>query len=196
MQIRRHRCLYTYCQMQLIHILCRNISSLGLRSSMHSRYIASLRYTDASLGKLQSQLQAMGLASRTLFVISGDHGEAFGAAGGHHANNFLHKNHVYEENIGSFLLLHGPALQSKMRSALEYRISNRVSRVIDVFPTVSCFISGDFSREPKMLFRSVEAATNTSSPMVPFSPVKILCQKLVSTSGIFHHMGHPEWGLI
>ena len=143
------------------------------RANSRFRYNRALRYTDMALGQMRSRLDAMGLtSSRVLFVISGDHGEAFGTPAGHHANNFLHKNHVFEENIRSFVLLHGPALQRSAKratkgetvapAAAEYRISHRVSRVIDVFPTITSFISGDFSLDPKMLSHHQDEAVTAA----------------------------------
>ena len=165
------------------------------------RYKRALRYTDMALGRMRSRLDAMGLASHTLFIITGDHGEAFGSSAGHHSNNFLHKNHIFEENIRSFLLLYGPALRKQTKNSAtpeEYKISRRVSRVIDVFPTVASFVSGNFSRSVQMLRQAADKAQSVSSTASSFSPGQnLLSQDWSLRLAFFHRMGNPpEWGIL
>jgi phosphoglycerol transferase MdoB-like AlkP superfamily enzyme len=90
------------------------------------RYHNALHYADEALGQLLDGLRARGLEQNTLFVILGDHGEAFGE----HAGNFGHTLAIYEENVRVPLLIAAPGV---IRSQL--RIS-RTAGLVDTAPTV------------------------------------------------------------
>ncbi len=59
------------------------------------RYSSALRYGDASLQALADGLERRGRLRDTIWVIFGDHGEAFGQ----HAGNFGHTFFLYDENV-------------------------------------------------------------------------------------------------
>lgn len=90
------------------------------------RYHNALHYADEALGQLLDGLRARGLEENTLFLILGDHGEAFGEHGG----NFGHTLAVYEENVRVPFLIAAPGV---IRSQL--RIS-RTASLVDTAPTV------------------------------------------------------------
>ena len=52
-------------------------------------------------------LKEQGLLERTILVIVGDHGQAFGQ---HHPNNFMHYRYSYNENLETPAILYQPAL--------------------------------------------------------------------------------------
>jgi arylsulfatase A-like enzyme len=90
------------------------------------RYRNALHYADAALGQLLDGLRSRGLDRRTLFVITGDHGEAFGQ----HEGNYGHTLFLYEENVRVPYVIAAPGLT---------QAPDRVSRVIsliDTAPTV------------------------------------------------------------
>ncbi len=90
------------------------------------RYLNALHYADASLGELIRGLQTRSLAQNTLFVIFGDHGEAFGQ----HEGNYGHSLFLYEENIHVPYLIIAPGLaQEQVRVA-------RPTSLIDTTPTI------------------------------------------------------------
>jgi arylsulfatase A-like enzyme len=89
------------------------------------RYRNSLRYADDSLAVLLDGLRRRGLEGDTLFVICGDHGEAFGQ----HEGNFGHTLFIYEENVRVPLLVAAPGLIEEARI-------RRVASLVDVAPTV------------------------------------------------------------
>src|SRR5262249_29401306 len=68
------------------------------------RYRNALHYADEALGQLIDGLRSRGLDGDTLFVITGDHGQAFGQ----HDGNFGHTLFLYEENVRVPLLLVAP----------------------------------------------------------------------------------------
>jgi lipoteichoic acid synthase len=59
------------------------------------QYLNALHEGDAALGRLLSGLRERHLDSNTLFIIFGDHGEAFGQ----HRGNVGHTLFIYEENV-------------------------------------------------------------------------------------------------
>jgi arylsulfatase A-like enzyme len=91
-----------------------------------NRYRNALNYADRSLGELLHGLRRRGLEDTTLFVICGDHGEAFGQ----HAGNYGHTLFLYEENVRVPLLLAAPGLVEEPR-----RVA-RVASLADTAPTV------------------------------------------------------------
>lgn len=90
------------------------------------RYLNALGYVDRSLASLIQGLESRGLASNTLFVVYGDHGEAFGQ----HEANFGHTLFIYEENVHVPLALFGEGLRWPSQ-----RIE-RAASLLDLAPTV------------------------------------------------------------
>jgi phosphoglycerol transferase MdoB-like AlkP superfamily enzyme len=90
------------------------------------QYLNALHFGDAALGKFLDGLRTRGLDTNTLFVIYGDHGEAFGE----HEGNYGHTLFIYEENVRVPLLVALPGV---------WHGSTRVKRIaslIDVAPTL------------------------------------------------------------
>lgn len=94
-------------------------------SSEADTYRNALHYGDRSVGDLVAGLRARGLADRTLFVIFGDHGEAFDQ----HPGNIGHSQFIYEENVRVPLAFVAGAARTPRRIG-------RPAMVIDIAPTV------------------------------------------------------------
>jgi arylsulfatase A-like enzyme len=90
------------------------------------RYRNALHDADTALAELLRGLEARGLDRNTLFVIFGDHGEAFDQ----HQGNFGHTMFLYEENVRIPYLIVAPGLIEE-----PIRIT-RVASQIDTAPTV------------------------------------------------------------
>jgi hypothetical protein len=91
-----------------------------------SAYENALRYADSSLATLIEGLRSRGLERNTLFVLFGDHGEAFNQ----HEGNFGHTFFAFEENVHVPLLIAIPGVTSgPIRTP-------RVASVVDIAPTV------------------------------------------------------------
>lgn len=90
------------------------------------RYRNALHLGDTALGALIEGVRARHLDSRTLWIVLGDHGEAFGQ----HHENYGHTFHLYEENIRVPFLIAAAGL-----SAEQTRV-RRVVSLIDTAPTV------------------------------------------------------------
>jgi hypothetical protein len=91
-----------------------------------TRYFNALHYGDRALGVLLDGLRARNLDTNTLFVIFGDHGEAFGQHGG----NFGHTLFVYDENVHVPYLVVAPGL---IRERIRVRDS---MSLIDTEPSI------------------------------------------------------------
>lgn len=72
-----------------------------------SRYYNNLNLLDHMLRRIYDHLQTQGLLERTIFVIVGDHGQAFGQ---HHPDNFMHYRYSYNENLETPAIIYQPAL--------------------------------------------------------------------------------------
>jgi phosphoglycerol transferase MdoB-like AlkP superfamily enzyme len=90
------------------------------------RYLNALHYSDAVLGEFLEGIKARGLFNKTLFIIFGDHGEAFGQ----HVGNFGHTLFLYEENVRVPYLIVAPGLLRR-----QIRIG-RTASLIDTAPTI------------------------------------------------------------
>jgi hypothetical protein len=90
------------------------------------QYRNALHFGDASLGALIDGLRARGLEDRMLWVIYGDHGEAFGQ----HPGNYGHTFFLYDENVRVPLVVAAPGA---MRGLQRVR---KVVSLVDVAPTV------------------------------------------------------------
>ncbi len=90
------------------------------------RYMNALHESDAAFGALIEGLRHRKLLENTLFVVFGDHGEAFGE----HPGNFAHTLFIHEENVRIPLVIAAPgAVQHTIRLS-------RIASVIDIAPTV------------------------------------------------------------
>lgn len=91
-----------------------------------SRYRNAVHEGDAALKTLVDGFRARGLDNHTVWVVFGDHGEAFGQ----HPANYGHTFFVYEENVHVPLLIVAPGLLDARR-----RVSHTVS-LVDIAPTI------------------------------------------------------------
>jgi arylsulfatase A-like enzyme len=90
------------------------------------RYRNALHYGDASLGTLVRGLRARGLDQETLWIVLGDHGEAFGQ----HEGNYGHTFHLYDENVRVPFLIAAPGVVPRQIR------SRKVISLADTAPTV------------------------------------------------------------
>ena len=90
------------------------------------RYLNALHHGDAALRVFIDGLRARHLDDRTLLVIQGDHGEAFGQ----HADNVAHSLFIYDENVRIPYLIAAPGLITE-----PVRI-RRVASAVDTTPTI------------------------------------------------------------
>jgi hypothetical protein len=91
-----------------------------------SNYRNALHYGDAALGELLDGLRSRNLDEQTLFVIFGDHGEAFGQ----HEGNYGHSFFLYDENVRVPYIIAAPGLIQKQE-----RVRNAAS-LVDTAPTI------------------------------------------------------------
>ncbi|HWP44223.1 MAG TPA: sulfatase [Blastocatellia bacterium] len=94
--------------------------------SESDRYLNALHYCDRSLGTLLDALGDRDLYRNTMFIVFGDHGQAFGR----HEGNFGHSLFLYEENIRVPYLIALPGLIAE-----QARVQATIS-LIDTAPTV------------------------------------------------------------
>jgi phosphoglycerol transferase MdoB-like AlkP superfamily enzyme len=89
-------------------------------------YRNALHYGDISIGALMDGLRQRGLDRNTIWVIYGDHGEAFHQ----HEGNYGHTFYVYEENVHVPFLIAAPGL---LREQTRVR---KVVSLVDTAPTL------------------------------------------------------------
>ena len=90
------------------------------------QYRNALHYGDVSLGTLIHGLRSRGLEKNTVWVIYGDHGEAFYQ----HEGNYGHTFFLYDENIHVPFLIAAPGL---MRGPQRV---HKVVSLVDIAPTI------------------------------------------------------------
>lgn len=96
------------------------------------RYLNDLYFGDMALGLLIGEMKKRGLYERTLWVVSGDHGEAFHQ----HEGNFAHTLFLYEENVHVPLVMAAPGLVGMAALQDRQRRAPQVGSVIDIAPTI------------------------------------------------------------
>lgn len=96
------------------------------RGSDFDEYSNDLARGDRAIARLVDGIRARGLDGRTLFVIVGDHGEAFRQ----HAGNFAHTLFLFEENVHVPLFVRAPGVTDAPLRAPQ------IGSTIDVAPTV------------------------------------------------------------
>jgi arylsulfatase A-like enzyme len=89
-------------------------------------YANDLYAGDAAFGRLRDGLRRRGLDERTLYVVVGDHGEAFFE----HEGNFAHSLFLYAETVRVPFFVAAPGLWRGQRRAPQ------LASLIDVAPTV------------------------------------------------------------
>lgn len=164
-------------------------------------YHNSMRYTDECLGRLVDGLKASGEWENTMFIVTGDHGEAFGAANGDHPRNYLHKNFMYEENVRTHLMIHDPSVASAASAAAAPSkadrplVSERVASVGDIFPTIVAAVTG--SRQSVTHLPGDEGKGGSAVESNRDIPGRsLLSSQWVPRAVFFHKTSAPiQWGL-
>lgn len=91
-----------------------------------SRYYNNLNLLDHMIKRIYDDLEEKGLLEHTIFVVVGDHGQAFGQ---HHPDNYMHYRYSYNENLETPAIIHQPALFKP--KAFELATSH-----VDILPTL------------------------------------------------------------
>lgn len=76
--------------------------------------------------RIYDHLQKQGLLERTILVIVGDHGQAFGQ---HHPDNYMHYRYSYNENLETPAIFYQPAL-------FRPKTFERSTSHVDILPTL------------------------------------------------------------
>ena len=125
------------------------IRDFGVSDKAENQYLNAVRYTDEFIKEVMAGFRKRGLDKDTLFIIVGDHGEAFmehGAKG--------HNMTLYEEGLRALGLVYAPGLVAPNEIIPGYR------SILDIVPT-ACDALGLRVREGrfigKSLFRPVPA---------------------------------------
>ena len=98
--------------------------SVELRSALTALYDSGIAYADNEIGRLLQRIEQLGLAGKTLVVLTSDHGESLGEQG-----RAMHY-HLYDENLRVPLVMALPGTLPSGR-----KIEEQV-RLIDVAPTI------------------------------------------------------------
>ncbi len=107
------------------------------------QYRNALHYGDESIGAFADGLRARGLDRNTIWIIYGDHGEAFHQ----HEGNYGHTFFVYEENVHVPFLIAAPGLLAGQRRV------RKVVSLADIAPSILDLLS--IPRPPNYQGRSV-----------------------------------------
>ncbi len=91
-----------------------------------NRYYNNLNLLDHMIKRIYDHLEKQGQLERTIFVIVGDHGQAFGQ---HHPDNYMHYRYSYNENLEAPAIIYQPALFKP--KAFELSTSH-----VDLLPTL------------------------------------------------------------
>jgi choline-sulfatase len=97
------------------------------KTSNRKAYWLEVKFVDEQIGRLRKAVRSLGLADRTMLVISSDHGEAFGENG-----LYRHNKPLYDIMLRVPLLVEYP--NAKRRAVEEYvSLMDIAPTVLDVF---------------------------------------------------------------
>ena len=99
------------------------------------KYDDEVHFMDSYIGKMLAALERTGQREKTLIVVAGDHGEAFGEH-----REFGHGIFCYEESLRVPLILYAPAL-------LDAREIEAPVNLIDIMPTVLSLLGWDTPKQ-------------------------------------------------
>ena len=116
-------------------------------------YRDSIRYVDGEIERLVRGFEERGLADNTLFIVTGDHGEAFGE----HPGSRAHGGKLYTEQVRTFAIWYAPGLFDRRR------IDDRPFGHIDLLPTLLDVLG--IPGDPR--HRGLSALSPVRRPMVP-----------------------------
>ncbi len=91
-----------------------------------SRYYNNLNLLDQMIKRIHDDLKEKGLLEHTIFILVGDHGQAFGQ---HHPDNFMHYRYSYNENLEAPAVFYQPDL-------FKPRVFDFPTSHVDVLPTL------------------------------------------------------------
>jgi len=117
----------------------RELTAGGKLSRLDMDYLISLydeqiRYADARIGEMISALESAGLLSRSLVVLTSDHGEEFWEHG-----NYEHGHTLYDELLRVPLVIAGPGVpRAEVRSRVRH---------VDLLPTLMEAVDPEFKSE-------------------------------------------------
>ncbi len=113
-----------------------------------NKYHNALNYEDNLLESLVTHLKKQNKFKNTIFVLFGDHGEAFGQ----HRGNFIHSGQIYEENIKIPLLISNPRMFKKPQQ------NSTLGILPDIVPTL-LDVAGIAFKKDNLHGRSLFTAT-------------------------------------
>jgi arylsulfatase A-like enzyme len=110
-----------------------------------NRYQNTVRYQDFFVRNLIQQYKDMGLYEDTVFVITGDHGEAFGEHG-----RFQHDKVPYEEGVRIPMMIHDSQRQGWMSGGARVE---QLANQLDLLPSITDLLGyrvegGEYPGEP------------------------------------------------
>jgi len=115
----------------------------GVANKLFNDYLNAIKYTDEFVQLLMESYEKRGLLGNTLFIIMGDHGEAFGEHGG-----WQHDQILWEEGLRTMAILYGPGLLPESDTIEGTR------SILDIVPTV-CDVLGIRLLKGKFLGQSL-----------------------------------------
>lgn len=107
----------------------RAVKTLELQQ-LQARYEENLLAVDAEVGRIWNTIEELGLADKTAFIVTADHGEAFLEHG-----QLGHSNTVYNEETHIPLIFVAPGLTDLVAPVQEHLVNT-----VDFFPTVCALL--------------------------------------------------------
>lgn len=155
-------------------------------------YLSEVGRVDARIGKLRDTLRETGLDSRTVLILSSDHGEAFGE----HGTSF-HGQNLYEEQIRVPLLVRLPGNVGRV-SDVPVTLMDLGPTVLDLFglPTPGHFMGQSLvpllAGQSPNLSRPIIAEGRLKQALVLPSGLKLIRNQKEGTFEIYDLNADPE----
>ncbi len=133
-----------------------------------NNYLNTLRYQDEFLQELMEVFESSGHADNTLFVIVGDHGEAFGEHG-----KFMHDTVLYDEGTRVPLMFFGAGTSAG-------KTSSKAVSLIDIMPTAFAKMGLTLKADGKDIIGGVDAdIRGQDRPVFSYCYREQLCSSII-----------------
>jgi arylsulfatase A-like enzyme len=138
----------------------KSIDALPLNEKLRLEYDQEIRYTDDQLRQLFDVLAGLDLERKTIFILTSDHGEAFGEHGW-----LEHSAHLHEAVTHVPLLFTGPSIRKGSRVTVPVGHTDLFPTILDLFAAVPPSQGPGRSLVPYLL---VDRPVGSASEEVPY----------------------------
>ncbi|MEM6989406.1 MAG: sulfatase [Myxococcota bacterium] len=166
---------------------------MGKEGDAFQRYLSEVELVDTLIASVVKQVKKLGVWDRTILIVSGDHGEAFGE----HGVEFHHSVNLYDEMIRVPLVITGRGVKHRELDQLVSFIDLGPT-ILDIFgvPTPGSYMGQSLvplmAGEDKELRRPIATEGRKKRMMVFPTGIKIIIDQRADTVEVYDLKADPK----